>query len=57
LGQLKEGKRKFNLVLPVEMYNELQSLAETKGLTASAVIRMLVADYLKKEGDAWNQRM
>lgn len=49
MGQVKDGKRKFNLVLPETMFSELQELAESKGLTASAVIRMLVAEYLENE--------
>ena len=45
---MTESKR-INLVMPENMFAELQKVAETKGLTASAVIRMLVAEYLDNE--------
>lgn len=45
---MAQGK-KINLIMQESMFSELQEVAETKGLTASAVIRMLVAEYLEKE--------
>lgn len=50
---IKDDKKLIALQLPKETYEELQLISEERFLSLSAVIRLIIVDYLKnrKEKD------
>lgn len=40
---------KRSLYIPDTLYNKLQEIAEKKGITVSALIKIACSDYIEKE--------
>lgn len=49
-GGINTGKGKIlAITLPDEMYDQLKAMAEKKGQSAAAIVRLALAEYCEKE--------